>query len=113
MTYYDREGRPADRAGHTLAHTLRATTMMRAAPGLYDQFHAIPDEFWNEDDEGEMRMAVVACPCGESPSVELDKFEECGGCERFYWFADRDVRVANSPKDALIAAAPDPEDPVE
>jgi hypothetical protein len=60
----------------------------------------VPPDFWNEDAEAERAVAVIACPCGESPEVKLHSTEFCTGCERVFWFLGDKVLVAKDPSRA-------------
>lgn len=83
-------------------------TFWRSIPGLASQFRQIPDEFWVEDaDDAGHTLAVVACPCGESPGVLALASDECP-CGRIYFFDSRHVYVGNSPVPA-VRAIPWPE----
>jgi hypothetical protein len=64
----------------------------------------VPKQFWALEVEGKggsaRDIAVVACPCGQSPTARpLGPPVECA-CERIYMFTGRDVQVFNSPHDA-------------
>lgn len=69
----------------------------RALPGMFAQFSTIPGDFWAQDvnDDG-FSEAVVSCPCGETPHIEVGCVEKCV-CERWFFFAGPEVLVANSP----------------
>jgi hypothetical protein len=60
----------------------------------------VPGEFWALDlnDDG-YSCAVVSCPCGHTPSVEVGTLEECE-CERYFFFAGESVQAFNSPQRA-------------
>lgn len=78
-------------------HQFSFLTFARAVPGLLGEFSGtVPGEFWNED-SGE---AVIACPCGETPSVPFNSIRACE-CERIFTYTGRNVRVANGP--AVVA----------
>jgi hypothetical protein len=88
-----------DRQGWRHPRRLGAMTFMRAIPGLASQFKPIPDEFWSNDVNSEgYTAAVIACPCGEEPTVEVGSLAECQ-CERFFLNLGARVLVANSPAD--------------
>lgn len=58
----------------------------------------IPGEYWTLDLDGDgFSVAVVACPCGQTPNVTAGSFAMCR-CERAYLFTGADVSVLNSPK---------------
>lgn len=70
----------------------------------------IPGEFWSQDvnDDG-FSCAVVACPCGEGPQVEVGTVVPCDPswdpdsgveprCKRYFFFAGDRVVVFGSPK---------------
>lgn len=59
-------------------------------------FNVIPGEFWSLDTDAEgFTTAVVACPCGESPSVNAGTWVTCA-CERAYAYTGTEVYVINS-----------------
>lgn len=72
-------------------------------------YKVVPPEFWALDvsDDGEASVALVACPCGHQPSVELAAYPEKCECERWFFFAGTEVLSFCGP-----TANPDPE-PVE
>lgn len=73
-------------------------TFLRVFPACAVQFDQIPGEFWTQDlgDDG-YTEAVIACPCGMQPRVEIGCMEICA-CERAFLYAGTAVLVANSPK---------------
>lgn len=86
-----------DQAGWRHPRRLGMMTFMRSIPGLPSQFRPIPENFWSEDvNEEGFTEAIIACPCGEEPSVEVGSVVECK-CERFFFNAGVKVLVANSP----------------
>lgn len=103
--FYDEEGRPVDRSGSVIPHTLGMAAFMRAVPILKEAFRtSVPESKWNEDVEEDTYLAQVDCPCGEKPIVELGDIKECV-CERFYYFGGtpthagrRHLRVAGGPQ---------------
>jgi hypothetical protein len=65
----------------------------RRFPGFAAEFaRIVPPEFWSVD----RRAAIVACPCGKEPAVELGAPVTCE-CERAYLYTGESVRVAFSP----------------
>lgn len=64
----------------------------------------IPSDYWSQDlnDEG-YTAATVACPCGESPCVEIGCLHGCT-CERYFYFALDKVLVFNSPARPAVAS---------
>lgn len=94
---YDQERRPVDLFGRVVPHPLTALSFA-LVPGFLEQFKKIPGEFWAQDvtDAG-VQLAVVSCPCGSQPEIELAQLTECE-CHRFFMFTGRDVMAANRPK---------------
>lgn len=90
----------ADFLGRRQPRRIGPLAFMRAIPGLRDQFSEVPPEYWAEDvtAEGMFSCAVVSCPCGQSPSVEIGTLGSCPGCPRIFYYTGRAVLVANSPK---------------
>lgn len=103
--YYNADGRPVDLFGRAQLQPFGFLSFAKAIPGFFDQFAPIPDEFWNKDADEDLSIAVVACPCGEEPSVGLNAMTECE-CERVFAFTGKGVRVANSPKGQTVNAGP-------
>jgi hypothetical protein len=96
---------PTDERGMKMPRRLGALTMLRSIPGLPSQFRSIPDDFFTLDvNEEGYTEAVIACPCGETPTVEIGRLVECA-CERFFLNMGVRVLVANSP--VPPAAEPD------
>lgn len=70
----------------------------------------VPGEFWSQDVNAEgFSCAVVACPCGHEPSVEVGTVVPCDPswdpdsdveprCKRYFFFAGDRVVVFGSPK---------------
>ena len=59
----------------------------------------VPDQFFSFDTDADgYPVAVVACPCGETPEVPISRCVECE-CGRFYFGVGARVLVANSPQD--------------
>lgn len=70
----------------------------------------IPGEFWSQDVNGDgFSCAVVACPCGQEPTVEVGTLVPCDPswdpdsgveprCKRYFFFAGDRVVVFGSPK---------------
>lgn len=72
----------------------------RRFPGFAAAFtREVPPEFWTID----RSAAVVACPCGHEPAVELGRALTCE-CERAYLYTGESVRVAFSPAKEAIAS---------
>lgn len=58
----------------------------------------IPAEYWSLSvDEEDFSVAVVSCPCGESPEVNAGGLVMCA-CERGFFFTSEEVFVVNSQK---------------
>jgi hypothetical protein len=98
-----------DEAGWRHPRRLGMMTFMRSIPGLPSQFRAIPSNFWSEDvNEDGFTEAIISCPCGDEPHVEIGSVVECK-CERFFFNAGVKVLVANSPVDQRQGEEPTPE----
>lgn len=93
----DADGKPRDWLGKVVPHRLSFLSAARSVAGLADQFVEIPAEFWSEDIEEERRVALVSCPCGETPAAAVGVLEACA-CHRYYLYTGKAVRVANRPK---------------
>lgn len=95
---YDSYVRPVDRIGRQQPRPIGSFGLLKVAIGAgLPAPIKIPAGAWSQDvnDEG-YTEAVVACPCGEVPHVEVGCLKGCD-CERFYWFALDEVMVFNSP----------------
>lgn len=93
---YDDDLRPRDWRGRIVPHQLGAVQMLASITGGLAAFKSIPDEFWGRDDDNDVQIAVVSCPCGETPQVELNKLTQCL-CHRFFAYTGRSVMCANRP----------------
>jgi hypothetical protein len=94
---------PLDRLLRRQPRKVSVFTLLRAIPGLHGRFSDIPESFWALDvNDAGYSEAVVACPCGRSPRVELGTVRQCP-CERFFAFLGARVMVANSPVRELQA----------
>lgn len=76
-------------------------TFIRAAPGLiseWDGFRTVvPEEFVSADaDLDSNPLAVVACPCGESPAMPVAGSKACN-CRRVFLNLGTEVRVWRPP----------------
>lgn len=92
---------PVDLLGRRQLRHRGAATFLRSIPHMMDQLSRIPSEFWALDvnDEG-YSEAVVACPCGNTPHIEVGTMEQCS-CPRIFFFGGPAVFVANSPKTSV------------
>lgn len=107
-----------DEGYSSVPRRLHFGSFCKAVPGLASNFsRKIPPEFWSLDGES----AVVACPCGEEPVIELgvatfcggsdwidedrDRDDERDGCGRAYLYDGQAVRVAFSPAKPPTPAA--------
>lgn len=64
----------------------------------------VPDEFWTVESYADgLRVMVISCPCGETPTVAETKCAECV-CGRFYLNLGERIRVARP--DDVAAAVP-------
>lgn len=83
-----------------IPHRFSPFKIMRELRGMAEQFRAIPDHYWSPppEDSGEdpRRIAIVNCPCGETPNVPIADLRECA-CGRFYTFLGKQVQVALGP----------------
>lgn len=80
-------------------------TLMRAAPGLYDQFTYVPYKRRFFQVRG--NEALVRCPCGGHPRVGAGHAQRCpGGCGRLYFFAGRGRLLVARFEDDEEAEAP-------
>lgn len=65
----------------------------------------IPGDYWVQDvEEGEGSVAVVSCPCGNSPRIPAGGFAMCredeaewAQCPRAFVFTGRSVLAAGTP----------------
>lgn len=87
-----------DRVNRRHPHRFSPLVLVRQAIQLGIPFDVIPAEYWllTTDREG-YSVAVIACPCGDTPVVDAGGIEQCP-CERAYFFTGDDVSVLNSPK---------------
>jgi hypothetical protein len=70
---------------------LRTSPFGEALGGAFAR--AVPEEFWSLDaDEDGDALAIIACPCGGEPSVNVNRTVECD-CGRFYLNLATEVRV--------------------
>ena len=87
---YDQDGRARDDLGRVVPSRINWVTLSRAVPGILRQFNqVVPASFWSQESEDE---AVVACPCGEEPTVRCGSATVCA-CGRFYLNTGRSMRV--------------------
>lgn len=99
MRHMDRLGREE---GHWMGSLTYAGCMAQWGVGL----KKVPGDFWSLDitDDG-YPCAMVACPCGGTPSVEtLGPLVACDGedCERHFFYDGKDVWAFNSPTPTAI-----------
>lgn len=72
--------------------------MLRALRGGFLTFFdkVVPEEFWAEGRDGETFIIVIACPCGEEPTLRFQmrsfSLAECG-CGRVFIHDGKEVRV--------------------
>jgi hypothetical protein len=108
-----------DISGRKVPRRLGVLTIFRSMPWLWRAWSKIPDVAWTLDvnDEG-YSEAVIACPCGHQPRVEVGTIETCDDdyaravaeaddpdavddaafrCPRSYLFLGEATYVANSP----------------
>lgn len=109
-----RFGGGGHRDGQALLRRFSAFTWLGAVPSVFSRFSieggasSVPDEFWSLDelDDGN-RVAVIACPCGQSPVVPFSNFHICKGddCARVFFNMGQEIRVARFTPEELDALA--------
>jgi hypothetical protein len=71
-------------------------TFIQAVPGIFSESDllatVVPEDFVTADVDGEEPVAVIACPCGETPSVALARSKACN-CRRIFLNLGSEVRV--------------------
>lgn len=88
-----------DRLGRRQPRRLTVVGMLRALPQPEGGSKEVPGSYWTLDvNEDGFSEAVVSCPCGHEPHVELGGVSNCE-CERVYLFTGTELRVFNSPRD--------------
>jgi hypothetical protein len=94
----ERRERGRERVGHDsgdLRKPLWTLHALRLDPdGMREFARRVPPEFWALEDA----VAVVACPCGETPAAVPGTSKTCE-CGRAYLYDGQIVRVAFSPLD--------------
>lgn len=86
-------------------HSLNPLKLLRYTAGVHMPVDMVPPDFWtlDTDDEG-FTVAVVACPCGETPRVEALGLVTCE-CERGFFFTGEEITVINSQRRTAADAA--------
>lgn len=97
----DRDGRPCDVFGRPELHS-PFLALLRAVPGLRDQFKRVPETFGAYELDGPY-CALVKCPCGEAGDARLKLAaghpETCEGCGRCYVFTGQALFAARGMTD--------------
>lgn len=84
-----------DLLGRPQPHRLNAISFTEAIPGWLARYDKrVPDEFFSLDRDDDEQVAVIACPCGDTPRVPVGGVRGCDGCDRSFVFTGRDVLVA-------------------
>lgn len=107
------------REGQIIPHRFSIFSWLKAVPAVVEPFllskgaTEVPDEFWSLDelDDGSS-VAVISCPCGESPIVEHGRFHPCPGddCPRIFLNLGNAVRVVKLTDEQLgVLAGIDPD----
>lgn len=93
--------RPHDALGRQQPRVIGPLTYFTKIPALARAFtetwKTVPGEYWAQDSVEGVTHAIVACPCGASPKVEIGLLDSCV-CGRTFWYAHDAVLVANSPR---------------
>lgn len=104
---------PTDMIGRQYMRPFSWVSFVRAMPWLATEVFdtKVPGDFWAQDtdEEGEP-IAIIACPCGEEPTLHPGEAVECS-CERFYLAAVDQVRVFRP--EHVEAAVPRTDTPTE
>lgn len=100
--------RPTDKLGRPQPRILGALGILSAGMACGGEAPiTIPGSAWAVDvGEHGASVAVVACPCGVEPHVEIGCVGSCE-CERYYFFAVDKVLVFNSPVARKDAPTPE------
>lgn len=76
-------------------------TFARAVPGIFTEWDGlkhVPEEFVSADADDDGRpLAVIACPCGETPSVGLALSTTCNCRRVFIGVGHGEVRAFRPP----------------
>lgn len=89
---------PEPRSDETkMPRRLNWLTVARAAPGIFSEWDGlktvVPEDFINLDaDDAGAPVAVIACPCGATPSVGIAHSIACD-CSRVFLNLGSEVRV--------------------
>lgn len=93
----DRFWPPRDRTGLIIPHKFEVPLLLRAVPSVMGLFTGeVPPEFYSETMEGERPEIVIACPCGEEPTLRfgLRSFSIAAcACGRIFLHDGQKVRV--------------------
>ena len=87
---------PRDRTGAVVLHHFELPIWLRILPGMLGFFeNEVPEEFWAEAMDEETPTIVIACPCGEEPTLRFGlrafSMAECG-CGRMFMHDGQKVR---------------------
>lgn len=110
------DGRIRDRLGRKIPHRLDVLSFANGIPGFIERFDvSVPGEFWSQDvDDDGRALAVVACPCGNTPKIIAGRLATCAneGCPRVFAFTGQAVLVSGTPPRERPVVVPDAaEDP--
>lgn len=74
------------------------STLLHGIMGAFDR--EVPAEYWSQDTRESfpvnLPVAVISCPCGETPEAVAGVAVTCG-CERAFLYTGQIVKVAFSP----------------
>lgn len=101
---------PVDDLDRRMLAQMSMMTVLRTWVALGMTLTAIPSEYWAQDvDDDGNTVAIVACPCGHTPSMKVGQARPCRApepcddeeaqwaeCPRGYAFSGRTVLVANA-----------------
>lgn len=98
---------PYDLLGRKFPHRMNFLTMVvelaKHGSVPVGELSPIPRQAWSEDvDDDKVTVAVVSCPCEQTPVVPLCEPVQCE-CDRVYYHAGDDILVSNSPVRGLAA----------
>jgi hypothetical protein len=90
-------GDPPRRLGRIQPRRFSPLTAVKIFPQMIREFWTehVPDEFWTLDGDSAGKLVVVACPCGEQPTIPMFYFGNCG-CGRWYWPLEDCVLLGNA-----------------
>lgn len=106
----DFDGRPRDALGRKVPFRFDLLTWMRVLPSLRAAMrHEVPASFIAEDVTTDgTPVAIISCPCGRTPSVELAQLEACD-CGRAFGHFGRRILCARPGDEPDAVPEPDSE----